>query len=240
MLAPQDTRVIVLAGGAGTRLRPYTTVLPKPLMPIADMPILEVVLRQLRFHGYRHVSIAVNHLAELIRAFFGDGSKLGLRIDYCLEHEPLGTAGPIALVRDVTDPFLVLNGDLLTTLDFGAIVRHHIEKGNCATIGAFKREVLVDFGVLDLDADGYLQKYVEKPRLQYAISMGVNVLSLRSVYCIPHGTRFDIPDLMTALTVKGERVGTYAEPCEWLDIGRPDDYEQAARLFEQDRARYLP
>jgi len=240
MSGPEDTRVIILAGGAGTRLRPYTTVLPKPLMPIADMPILEVVLRQLRFHGYRRITIAVNHLAELIRAFFGDGSKLGLTIDYCLEQEPLGTAGPIALVPDITDPFLVLNGDLLTTLDFSAIVRHHVEMDNCATIGAFKREVLVDFGVLNLDADGYLEEYVEKPRLDYAISMGVNVLSLRSVAYIPHAVRFDIPDLMMALIAGRERVGTYTEPCEWLDIGRPDDYAQAARVFEQNRAKYLP
>ena len=176
-----DTRVVVLAGGAGARLRPYTAVLPKPLMPIVDMPILEVVLRQLRYFGFRHVTVAVNHLAELIRTFFGDGSKLGLDIEYCLEETPLGTAGPLALVRDITDPLLVLNGDLLTTLDFAAIVRRHQETGACATIGAFQREVHVDFGVLELDAAGLLQNYVEKPRLKYSISMGINVFSRRGV-----------------------------------------------------------
>jgi NDP-mannose synthase len=239
MRQPADTRVVILAGGAGTRLRPYTTVLPKPLMPIVDMPILEVVLRQLRHFGYRSITVAVNHLAELIRTFFGDGSKLGLDLDYCLEETPLGTAGPLALVREVTDPFLVLNGDLLTTLDFAAIVRRHQETGACATIGAFRREVHVDFGVLELDAAGLLEKYIEKPRLNYSISMGVNVFSRRALSFIPPRARFDIPALMMAIKAAGERVGTYNEDCEWLDIGRPDDYEEASRVFERNRTKYL-
>ncbi|MDM8006744.1 MAG: sugar phosphate nucleotidyltransferase, partial [Phycisphaerae bacterium] len=156
----KDIRVVILAGGKGTRLQPYTTVFPKPLMPISDMPILEVVLRQLKSFGFEKITISVNHLADLIKAFFGDGSKLGLDITYCMEDAPLGTAGSVSLVDDLTEHFLVMNGDLLTTLDYRGMMETHVASKAIATIGVFPRQVRIDFGVLDLGPGGELVQYI--------------------------------------------------------------------------------
>ncbi|MCP4547825.1 MAG: NTP transferase domain-containing protein [bacterium] len=232
-------RVVILAGGKGTRLKPYTTVFPKPLVPIGDMPILEVVLRQLYNSGFRKITLSVNHLAELIRTFFGDGSKIGLDITYCLETEPLGTAGSISLVEDLTDTFIVMNGDLLTTIDYGDIVRHHERMEATATIGAYKREVNIDFGVLEVDDDLDLSAYIEKPTFDYLVSMGINILDKSALEFIPHCRYLDMPTLMVNLMTAGKKVSTYRSKCEWLDIGRPDDYENASREFEADPDKFL-
>jgi len=236
----RDVRVVILAGGRGTRLRPYATSFPKPLMPVGDLPILEIVLRQLKYYGFQHITLAVNHLAELIRTFCGDGRKWGLELSYCLEEKPLGTAGALGLVEQRTDPLLVMNGDLLTTLDYGALVDAHIASGAAATIGIFPRQVPIDFGVVQLDGQGHLAAYTEKPRLEYLVSMGVNVLGGTALELIPRGQHLDMPTLMLQLKAAGHVVGTYRAECEWLDIGRPDDYEQATERFEQARAKYLP
>lgn len=239
-LPPLDSvRVVILAGGKGTRLKPYTTVFPKPLMPIGDMPILEVVLRRLRACGFRKITISVNHLADLIRTFFRDGAALGLDITYCMEDQPLGTAGSLALVDDLTDPFMVLNGDLLTTFDFESAIRHHIGGGAMATIGVFPREVPIDFGVLETGPDRSLVRYVEKPVYRYEVSMGINIFKRDVLRYIPNGRPLNIPDLMMALKHDGQKVMTFLDDCEWLDIGRPDDYEAASVLFEQNREKYL-
>jgi NDP-sugar pyrophosphorylase family protein len=236
----RNVRVVILAGGKGTRLRPYTTIFPKPLMPIGDRPILEIVLRQLKYFGFEKITLSVNHLADLLKTFFGDGSKLGLDISYCMEDEPLGTAGSISLVEDVTDPFLVMNGDLLTTIDYGALVRAHMDSTATATIGVFPREVMIDFGVLELGSKGELVEYREKPRLQYLVSMGVNVFDRSVLEFIPRGEYLDIPTLMTNLKDSGRTVSTFRSECEWLDIGRPDDYEHAIDEFEKSASKYLP
>ena len=235
----KDIRVVILAGGKGTRLKPYTTVFPKPLMPIGDMPILEVVLRQLKLYGFEKITLSVNHLAELIQTFFGDGSKLGLEISYCMEDEPLGTAGSISQVSNITDTFLVMNGDLLTTLDYSAIVQSHIDSGSVATIGVFPREVKIDFGVLELGSKDELVAYKEKPRFEYIVSMGVNVFDKSVLEFIQKGQYLDIPTLMMNLKDAGKKVMTFRGECEWLDIGRPDDYEQAVTEFERSREKYL-
>ncbi len=235
----RDVRVIILAGGLGTRLKPYTTILPKPLIPIGDMPILEVVLRQLRALGFRLVTISVNHLADLIQAFFGDGSKLGLEISYCIEDEPLGTAGSIALVDDLTDTFLVMNGDVLTTLDYRELVDAHIPAGADATVGVVPREVRIDFGVLERGPGGELQRYEEKPTLQYLVSMGINAFDRSVLEFVPRGRHLHIPTLMTTLKDAGRKVLTHQGRCEWLDIGKPDDYTQAFTDFERARGKYL-
>ena len=235
----KDVRVVILAGGKGTRLRPYTTVFPKPLMPIGEMPILEVVLRQLKSYGFKKITISVGHLADLIQTFFGDGSKLGIDITYCMEDEPLGTAGSLSLVDNLTDPFLVMNGDLLTTIDYSAMVKKHINSTAAATIGVFPRQVKIDFGVLELGEKGELLEYKEKPLLNYLVSMGVNVFDKSVLEFIPRGKYLDIPTLMINLKKAGKPVLTFRSECEWLDIGRPDDYEQAVVEFERSRNNYL-
>ncbi|NIP26890.1 MAG: NTP transferase domain-containing protein [Phycisphaerae bacterium] len=232
-------RVVVLAGGKGTRLKPYTKVFPKPLMPIGDMSILEVVLRQLKSFGFNKITLSVNHLADLIRAFFGDGSQLGVDITYCMEDKPLGTAGSLSLVENLTDSFLVMNGDLLTTIDYAAMVRRHIESGMIATIGVFPREVQIDFGVLEIGAERELLDYREKPTFEYMVSMGVNVFDKSVLEFIPSGKYLDIPTLMMSLKKAGKTVLTYSSDCEWLDIGRVEDYETAIKAFEQSRDKYL-
>lgn len=235
----KDIRVVILAGGKGTRLRPYTTVFPKPLMPISDMPILEVVLRQLKSFGFEKVTISVNHLADLIKTFFGDGSKLGLDITYCMEDTPLGTAGSVSLVEDLSENFLVMNGDLLTTLDYGQMMKAHIASGAIATIGVFPRKVKIDFGVLDLGSRGELIQYREKPSFEFLVSMGVNAFHRSAMDFIPRAKYLDIPTLMVNMKDAGKLVLTHRSECQWLDIGRPDDYEQALALFEQNRSLYL-
>lgn len=235
----KDIRVVILAGGRGTRLKPYTTIFPKPLMPIGQMPILEVVLRQLKSFGFEKITLSVNHLANLIKTFFGNGSQLGLDITYCMEDKPLGTAGSIALVKDLTDTFLVVNGDLLTTLDYSQIVKKHVKSGATATIGVFPRDVKIDFGVLETGAKDELLEYKEKPTLKYMVSMGVNVFSKTALEFILPNQYLDIPTLMINLKNAGKSVLTYQAKCEWLDIGRPDDYEEAVAKFESSREKYL-
>lgn len=235
----KDVRVVILAGGKGTRLKPYTTVFPKPLMPINDMPILEVVLRQLKSFGFEKITLSVNHLAELIQTFFGNGSKFGLDINYCMEDKPLGTAGSISLVENLTEHFLVMNGDLLTTLNYNTMMRRHIDSDAEATIGVFTREVKIDFGVLELGEKGELLQYKEKPQYEFLVSMGVNAFHKSVLDFIPRGKYLDIPTLMINLKNAGKQVLAYRSQCQWLDIGRPDDYEQALAIFERNRHLYL-
>jgi NDP-mannose synthase len=168
-------RAVILAGGKGQRLRPYTTVLPKPLMPIGDMPILEVVLRQLKAAGVTRVTMAVGYLAELMQAFFGDGKRLGLQIDYSFEDRPLGTVGPLTLIPSLAEEtdFLMMNGDVLTTLNPRHLIERHRSAGADVTIATYRREVKIDFGVIETDTEHLLTGYVEKPRFDYRVSMGI-------------------------------------------------------------------
>ncbi len=232
-------RAVILAGGKGTRLRPYTTVFPKPLMPIGEMPILEIVLRQLKASGFSHVTLAVSYLAELIEAFFGDGGRLGLRIDYSREDRPLSTAGPLRLVPGLDETFLVMNGDVLTTLDYRAMLAHHRRAGAAATIAVHRRSVRIDYGVVETGPDGVLARYIEKPETHYAVSMGINILEPRALAAIGEHEPLGMPDLMMRLKQAGETVTTFEQPCLWLDIGRTDDYADALETFEAHRAEFL-
>lgn len=232
-------QVLILAGGQGTRLKPFTNAIPKPLIPIGDLPILEVVLRQLRYHGADRVVLAVNHMARLIEAFFGDGKPLGLQIRYSLEDRPLGTAGPLKLITSLDNDFIVMNGDLLTTLNFADFFEHHKKSGATATIATFQKEVKIDLGVLKTKANSF-EDYIEKPVYHFTVSMGIYVLNRRVMDFIPDGRKFDMPDLILALYKAGEKVECYSGDYEWLDIGRIDDYEKAVELFEANRAAYLP
>jgi NDP-sugar pyrophosphorylase family protein len=235
-------RAVVLAGGLGTRLRPYTVVLPKPLMPVGDRPVLDIVVRQLRRAGFGRVTIATGHLAELIEAFFGDGSAHGVEIDYFRETTPLGTVGALALIDDLPDRFLVMNGDVLTDLDYGALLAAHQASDAIATIATIRREVEVSLGVLHFGAEGdpdRLTDYFEKPRIDYEASMGVYCFSKRALEHIERGERLDFPDLMLRLIARGETVRAFRSADYWLDIGRPEDYLQAQEAHEEVLTRLL-
>jgi len=233
-------RAIILAGGKGTRLAPYTTILPKPLMPIGDIPILEIVMRQLAHYGFDDITLAVGHLAELLIAYCGDGTKYGLKLSYSREETPLGTAGPIALVPDLDETFLVMNGDLLTTLNYGDMLRHHKEHGGIATLATYQRDVKIDLGVIEFDSTNWVTNYVEKPTFHYSVSTGIYIFEPAILDYIHRGQRLDLPELVLRLLEQGERVSSYHYKGYWLDIGRPDDYQEAIQTFEAHRQEFLP
>ncbi len=233
-------KAVVLAGGKGTRLSPYTKVLPKPLMPIGDMPILEVLLRQMRRAGVKDVVITVGHLSQLLRTFFGDGSHLGLRISYSYEDKPLGTAGPIALIEGLDDAFFVANGDVLTTLDLTELMRFHRAEGAMATIAVHERKVHIDLGVVQWDGHPKIHGYIEKPSYDFCVSMGVYVFDPAVVRYIRRGEYLDFPDLVHKLIQAKERVVGYKFQGYWQDLGRADDYERATQDFERMRTQFLP
>ena len=225
-------KAVVLAGGKGSRLAPYTKILPKPLMPIGDMPILEILLRQMKRSGIDEVILSVGHLAELIRTFFQDGRRFGLHICYSIEDCPLGTAGPLSLVEGLEDTFLVTNGDVLTTLDFYNLVDYHRSHGAIATIAAHDRKVNIDFGVIQTDHDHEISGYIEKPTYDFYVSMGVYVFEPRVLSYIPHNEYLDLPNLVLKMIEAGERVLSYPFQGYWMDLGRISDYEQAVKDFD--------
>lgn len=233
-------RAVVLAGGKGARLAPYTTVLPKPLMPVDDLPILEIVLRQLKVAGVANVTLAVGHLASLLEAYFGNGDRLGLSIGYSLEQEPLGTAGPLALIPPPHEPFFVMNGDVLTDIDFREMYRRHVDDRAALTVAVFGRRVKIDLGVLEISDDSRVTNYIEKPSFDYNVSMGIYVMSPAVLDFVPAGRPWDLPDLVLALLAEQKRVVAYQHRGYWLDIGRPDDYAQATEEFNRNRQRFLP
>lgn len=233
-------KVVVLAGGRGTRLRPYTHVLPKPLMPIGELPILEVVIRRLALAGLREIILATGYLSELIEAYFHDGRRFGVSLAYWREDQPLGTAGPLAAIGGLDDTFLMMNGDVLTDVDFVSLLAHHRRQRAIATVTTYHQQVHVDSGVLKADAQGVLQEYTEKPVFDYLISAGIYAFEPSVVQWIPRAKLFNIPELLMALRHAGHRVSLYEHTGYWLDIGRPEDYEVACREFQERRERFLP
>lgn len=234
-----DVTAAILAGGQGTRLRPLTTVFPKPLVPLADKPVIEILLRRLAAHRFRNVTLCTGYLAELIMAVCGNGSQYGLSVDYVREQGQLGTAGPLSLLQNPSDPLFVMNGDLLTTLDFGAMLAHHVRTGAAATIAVTTRKVNIDFGVIESGGDGRFTRYVEKPTMSLQVSMGAYVLSRSVLAHVESGRRLDMPDLITRVAQSGERVSCFVSDCYWIDIGRMDDYGIAQEQFASDPGRFL-
>jgi NDP-sugar pyrophosphorylase family protein len=232
---------VILAGGKGTRLRPYTTSIPKPLVPIGDeCAILEIVLRQLSAQGFTRVTIAIGHLGELIRAYVGTGEQWGLDVDYAVEASPLGTMGPVVTILDrLPEHFLVLNGDILTDLSFTALLDAHVAGGAPLTIASYERTVDIDFGVLEVE-DGRVARFIEKPRLDYRVSMGVYALSRPTLAGYVPGQALGFDRLVLDLLEAGRRPLTYPFDGYWLDIGRPEDYDRANAEFAQARSRFLP
>ncbi len=232
-------RAVVLAGGRGTRLRPYTIVLPKPLMPVGDYPILEIIVRQLVSCGFDRITMAVNHQANLIRAFFGEGAQWGAAIDYSLEPRALSTIGPLKLVPDLPEQFLLMNGDVLTDLDFSALTRIHENAGASFTISAARRRHTIDYGVLKAGASGRLVGFEEKPSVEYLVSMGVYVLNRSLLDRVPSDRPYGFDHLMNDLLQRSEPVHVAVHDGYWLDIGRPDDYRQALDEFERYKPQLL-
>jgi NDP-sugar pyrophosphorylase family protein len=232
-------QAVILAGGKGLRLKPFTTNIPKPLVPIDDLPILEIVLRQLKHHGFTEIVLAVNHLAELIMAFFGDGRKLGLNIVYSMEDQPLGTAGPLALVENLEPDFLVMNGDLLTTLNYRHLFEYHKTNKSDITISAYKKQVNIDLGVLETENDVFVN-YIEKPTYTFNVSMGIYIMRKTVVELITRNQKMDLPDLVLASKKQGKKVLCYSGDYFWLDIGRIEDFETANKIFADRRKEFLP
>ena len=235
-------QALILAGGKGTRLRPYTAVLPKPLMPIGDYPILEIILRQLKAAGCDAVILAVGHMSHLFETFFADGKRYDLDISYAFEEKPLGTAGPIGALADrLEDNFLVMNGDLLTTIDYSSFFQSHLDLNSAATIAMYRREVNIDYGVIETTAESVLDRYVEKPTYTFDVSMGIYAMNKNKVgtYVSP-GKHLDIPQLMINLSQDNHKVHCRRQDCQWLDIGRVDDFQHAIEQFNANPERFLP
>jgi len=232
-------RAVVLAGGKGSRLRPYTVVLPKPLMPVGEYPILEVILRQLAGQGFDRVTLAVNHQAEIIRAFCADGTRWGLNIDYSLETAPLSTIAPLCLIRDLPENFLLMNGDVLTDLAMSELYEKHVKEKRKFTIAAAQRTNVVDYGVLHA-RENRLTGFEEKPEFQYLVSMGVYVVNRSVLEKVPAGQKYGFDDLMLAMLARNESVHVEPYSGYWLDIGRVDDYMRAVDEFDARRDQLLP
>lgn len=223
----RPAKAVVLAGGRGTRLAPYTSVLPKPLMPIGDQSILELVIEQLESSGIVDITLCVGYLAHLIEAVLDGASWRKAEVSYVHEQQALGTAAPLKLVDGLDSTFIAMNGDVLTTLNFGNLLRYHNRERNILTIATRQRSVKIDYGVLHLDERKRVCAYEEKPELRSTVSMGIYVLEPEALEYIPDEGYFDFPDLVHALLQAGQRVGTYSHDGLWFDIGRREDYEQA-------------
>ena len=227
-------RAIILAGGKGTRLRPYTTLIPKPLVPLGGQySILEIIIMQLKQAGFTHITLAVNHLSQLIMAYFGNGERLGVNIDYSLEEGELSTIGPLTLIDDLPENFLVMNGDILCDLDYKKFYDAHVAEKSRISVSAFRREVKIDFGVLRYDENGRLQEFREKPMYDFDVSMGIYCINRSVVEALPKGEKYGFDNLMVDGLEQGRPIDIRPFSGYWLDIGRPDDYEYADEHFDE-------
>jgi len=233
-------RAVILAGGRGTRLAPYTTVFPKPLMPIDGTPILEIIVRQLAHFRIRELIFTVSPQSEpLLKAYFGNGGAFGVDIVYSRETKPLGTAGPLSLITDLPDTFLVMNGDILTTLNYRNLIRVHGQRKGMVTIAMSRKKVQLELGVMEFDRSRRLTGYLEKPVYSYSVSMGIYVFDKKVLKWIPRGRYFDFPQLIQKLIRRGQKVYCYPNRDFWLDIGRHEDYEEAQTRFQEMRKKLL-
>jgi NDP-sugar pyrophosphorylase family protein len=228
-------RAIILAGGRGTRLAPYTTIFPKPLMPIGEIPIIEIIIRQLRHFGFKRVTLAVGYLSELLRAYIENNHRRlgGIDVDYIYEEEPTGTAGSLAYVSGLDGTFLVMNGDVLTTLDYAKLIEDHHRTGATLTIATYRKPVKIDLGVIETNGAGNVCGYHEKPELDYFVSMGIYVYEASVLRYIPKGQYLDFPDLVKRLLGAGEQVHAHRCNGYWLDIGRAADFQMATDHFAE-------
>jgi len=235
-------KAVILAGGKGTRLAPYTTVFPKPLVPIDHRPILDIIIHQLAHYGFHDIVLTVGYLSELIRAYFHNGVNglSDINLAYCSESKPTGTAGSLRSIPDLNETFLVMNGDILTSLDYGRLITYHRENGGIMTIAMHKKRHKIDLGVIETDADKVIMSYTEKPEKEYTVSMGIYVYEPQVLRYIEPDTYLDLPHLVQRLLDNGEKIVGY--PCEdfWLDIGNHDDYAIAQEKFARMKHLFLP
>ncbi len=237
-------KAVILAGGKGARLAPYTTVFPKPLVPIDHRPILDIILHQLAYYGFKDVVLTVGYLSELIRAYFHNGvrgiKEDELKLTYYTEDNPTGTAGSLRSIPDLNETFLVMNGDILTSLDYAKLIAYHKKKGGIMTIAMHKKKHKIDLGVLDVDTNNFLTSYIEKPEKEYTVSMGIYIYEPEVLRHIEPNKYLDFPDLVMRLLENGEKIAGY--PCDdfWLDIGNHGDYEIAQEKFALMKDKFLP
>jgi len=232
-------KAVILAGGKGRRLKPYTLTIPKPLVPVGDYSILEIVIRRLKKFGFRNIVLAVNHMNELIESYFKDGRRFGVKIEYSIEKKALGTAGPLSLIDKISDEFLVMNGDILTDLNFAELVAYHKKSGQAATVVSAKKNVPIDLGVLEVADDSKIRGYTEKPTLSYDVSTGIYIFNRKVTSYVKKNRHFDLPDLIRLLIKKGEDVKVYPFKGRWFDIGTPSDYQEAQRVFNKGKDIFL-
>jgi NDP-sugar pyrophosphorylase family protein len=232
-------KAVILAGGRGTRLAPYTRIFPKPMMPIGDKTILEIVLLQLKHFGITDIVLTIGHLSGLMRAFFQDGKQFGVNIEYSFEEEPLGTAGPLKMIKDLDETFIVLNGDVLTNLDINKMVDFHKINDSVATISMHEYQVFIDLGIINHDLENHIIGYIEKPTLEYNVSMGIYIFEPEVLDFIPKQEYYDFPELVKNLIAHNLNVIGYPFNGYWKDLGRTIDYEQACNDFENMRSTFL-
>jgi len=240
MSGNESSRVIIQAGGRGTRLAPYTTVLPKPLMPVDERPILEIMIRQLVCQGFDRITITLGYLGALIMAVVGDGRRLGASIEYVHETDPRGTIGAVRLVEELDEPFLVMNGDLLTDFDYRDFMDAHLKEGADLSVGVYQKSVPISLGVFDLTAGNRIIGFREKPTIALPCSMGIYAFDPRLLELIPPTGNFGFDDLMRECLVRDVHMRAHVFDGIWLDIGRPEDYASATLLLQEHRERLLP
>ncbi len=225
-------KAVIMVGGKGTRLAPFTRVLPKPLIPLGDYPILEINICQLRAAGFTDITLTLGYLPHLFKTYFGNGERLGVKISYSYEEQPLGTAGPLTLIEGLDEPFLLMNGDLLTDLNFADLYHYHRERNATVTMALYPKEVNIDFGVIEVDAESRILGSREKPRFTYLINMGIYVVSPQAVKLIPHNQFYSFMDLVEDLRARGDPVYGYQFAGDWMDLGRVDDFEAASEKYD--------
>jgi len=232
-------KAVIQAGGKGTRLRPYTLILPKPLMPVGELPVIETLLKWLRRNGVEDTYVTIGYLGHLIKSLCGDGSQWDMNISYSEEPEPLGTVGALNLIRAQLDStFFMLNGDLVTDLNLRAFKNFHKNHGGLVSVAVARKKIKVDLGVIESE-NNLLNNFREKPSLEFQVSMGIYCMEPGVLDLVPDGLPFGFDDLMYSMMDKGIPVHIYEHDGFWMDIGRPEDFAEAQKLFEENRTSIL-
>ena len=227
----KNLTAVILAGGQGTRLRPYTSVLPKPLVPVNGKPILEIIINQLKKNKFKNIIICLNEKNNLIKVYFGDGSKFGVKISYVYEKKPLSTMGPLKLLKKIPKNFLVMNGDILTSLNFLDFFKSHLTSQRIFSVAVKSIFYKVDYGILEFK-EKKLKEFLEKPSFNYHVSMGVYVASKKLTKFIPKNKFYGFDNLMKSMIKNKIDINIFKSKKSWLDIGRPEDYIKANKMYK--------